>query len=82
MTIKDFENYKKVCDEILSYLKENDYSSKRDVFIILKIISGYPYCLDEEGHFSYKGKLYSSIKELPLEALNELLPHMESHCAL
>lgn len=70
--ISDFNNYKNVCDNVLSLLKEHGYTAIHDIHIILKIISGYPYCLDREGHFSYKGKFYNSMEDLPLEALKEL----------
>ena len=29
---------------------------------------GFPYCLDEDGHYVYEGKFYNSMKELPDEA--------------
>lgn len=77
MTITDFKNYKNICDKILLYLRKNNYSSIRDVFIILKIISGFPYCLDQEGHYSYKGNFYNSIQDLPQSALNDLLYRLE-----
>lgn len=73
ITSIDFEKYKKICDDFLVYLKKQKCSSIHDVHIILKIISGFPYCLDMEGHYSYKGKFYNSMNELPLEGLNDLL---------
>ena len=72
MSISDFEKYKNVCDNILSLLKDQEYSSIHDIHIILIIISEFPYCLDQEGHFSYKGKFYNSMNDLPLDALKDL----------
>lgn len=73
----DFDNYKNVCDNVLSLIKEQGYVSIHDIHIILKIISGYPYCLDQEGHFSYKGKFYNSMENLPLEALKDIKCRLE-----
>ena len=72
MSISDFEKYKNVYDNILSLLKVQGYSSIHDIHIILKIFSVFPYCLDQEGHYSYKGKFYNSMNDLPLDALKDL----------
>lgn len=70
--ISDFEKYKNACDNVLSLLKNQGYTSIRDIHIILKIVSGYPYCIDQDGHFSYKGRFYNSMNDLPLDALKDL----------
>ena len=75
--ISDFEKYKKACNNVLSLLKEQGYTSIYDIHVIMKIISGYPYCLDQEGHFSYKGKFYNTMEELPLDAVKDLLCRLE-----
>lgn len=77
ITISNFEKYKMACDNILSLLKKHGYTSIRDIHTILKIISGYSYCLDQEGHFSYKGKFYNSMYDLPLEAIKEIQYRLE-----
>lgn len=82
ITLEKFAIYKNICNEFLLSLKSNNLCSHNDVFTICKIISGYPYCLDQEGHFSYKGKFYDSMKDLPSDALNDLLCRLEHHGAI
>lgn len=77
MLITDFKKYKNISDDILSSLKERGYVSIYDIHTIMKIISGFPYCLDQEGHFSYKGKFYNTMSDLPLEALMDLQCRLE-----
>lgn len=39
---------------------------------------GFPYCIDCEGHYIYKGEFYNSMEELPQEALGQLLHDFKS----
>lgn len=75
--ITDFEKYRDISNNILHLLKGQGYTSIYDIHTIMKIISGFPHCLDQEGHFSYKGKFYNSMNDLPLEALKELQCRLE-----
>lgn len=75
MTISDFENYKVISDKVLDSLITEKYSSLKDIKIIYHIIMGFPYCLDQEGHFTYQGKFYNSLEELPDETKSELIDH-------
>lgn len=77
ITLEEFDNYKNICNQFLLSLKAKNICSYNDIFTICKIISGYPYCLDQEGHFTYKGKFYNSMDDLPLDALNDLLYRLE-----
>lgn len=77
MTINEFEKYKTVSNKVLDLLIEEKLSSIKDIKIIYNIIMGFPYCLDQEGHFTYKGKFYNSMDDLPLDALNDLLYRLE-----
>jgi len=74
ITVNEFNKYKNICDIFILFLSEQGYSSIYDFHTILKIISGFPYCLDCDGHYSYKGKFYNSMQDLPLEALHDLVP--------
>lgn len=73
MVITDFENYKTISDKVLDLLITEKYSSLKDIKIIYNIIMGFPYCLDQDGHYTYQGKFYNSLNELPDEAKEELI---------
>lgn len=77
MTVNEFNKYKRTCSQISSLIRDEGYESIRDVFIILKILSGFPYCLDTEGHYVYKWEYYNSMNDMPREGLEELLHHLE-----
>ena len=34
---------------------------------------GFPYCLDQEGHYVYHGNFYNSLKEIPDETKEEII---------
>lgn len=70
MTICDFENYKVISNKAVDLLIAEKHSSLKDIKIIYNIIMDFPYCLDQEGHYTYNGKFYNSIEDLPKEALN------------
>lgn len=75
MTISDFENYKAISDKVLDLLIAEKYSSLKDIKIIYNIIMGFPYCLDQEGHFTYQGVFYNSLEELPDKVKSEIINH-------
>ena len=75
MTIIEFENYKAISDKVLDLLIAEKCSSLKDIKIIYNIIMGFPYCLDQEGHYTYQGKFYQSPEELPDEAKHEIIDH-------
>lgn len=77
MTINEFEKYKLLADKVLGLLIEENHSSLRDIKIIYNIIMGFPCCLDREGQYTYEGKFYSSMEELPDEAKQEII-HVHS----
>lgn len=77
MTINEFNKYKKTCNKILSLLYEEGYKSIRDVYTILKILSGFPYCLDTEGHYVYEWEYYNSMNDMPQKGIKELLYYLE-----
>lgn len=54
-------------------LIDNNCSSLADIKIIYNIIIGFPYCINKEGNYIYKGKLYLTLEDLPLEALNQII---------
>lgn len=68
-----FDKYKKVSSKVIDLLISENCSSLYDIKIIYNIIMGFPYCVDGSGHYIYKGRYYNSIKELPMEALKQLL---------
>lgn len=73
MTVNEFEKYKIIADKVINLLIEEKRSSLKDIKIIYNIIMGFPYCLDQEGHYVYQGKFYNSLKELPDEAKEEII---------
>lgn len=75
MTINEFNQYKELSDKVLDLLIEEKHSSLKDIKIIYNIIMGFPYCLDQEGQYVYESKFYNSIKELPEEALKDLISY-------
>lgn len=73
MTNNEFKQYKTIANSVLDLLIVQKCSSLRDIKIIYNIIMGFPYCLDEEGHYVYNGKFYDLMDDLPLEALKDIL---------
>lgn len=73
MTSKKFKQYKIIANDVLDLLIDKKCSSLRDIKIIYNIIMGFPFCLDEDGHYTYDGQFYNSIDELPLDAHQDLL---------
>lgn len=73
MTSKKFKQYKIIANDVLDLLIDKKCSSLRDIKIIYNIIMGFPFCLDEDGHYTYDGQFYNSIDELPLDAHKDLL---------
>ena len=76
MTINEFEYYKMLANKVLDLLIEEKHSSLADIKIIYNIIMGFPYCLCKEGQYTYHGKFYNSLEELPDEAKQEILDHI------
>lgn len=72
ITEKEFKRYKKISDHIYYYLKFRKCVTIGKYFTMLKILSGFPYLLDPEGHFVYKCKFYNSIDDLPDQAKKDL----------
>lgn len=64
---------KKTSDKVIELLIKEKHSSLRDIGIIYNILMGFPYCIDCEGHYIYKGEFYNSMEELPQEAIEQLL---------
>lgn len=79
MTITEFEQYKTVADKVLDVLIKENYSSVKNVEIIYNIIRGYPYCLSTEGQYTYNGKFYNSLEELPDDGKLQLLYRLGYH---
>lgn len=73
MTINEFEGYKALANKVLNLLIEEKHSSLKDIKIIYNIIMGFPYCLDQEGHYIYEGNFYNSLGELPDVAKEEII---------
>lgn len=73
MTKIEFHKYKKISDKIIDLLIVENKSSLHDIKIIYNMIMGFPYCIDTDGHYIYKGDYYNSLMDLPHEALNQLL---------
>lgn len=73
MTIREFNNYKTISDKVLDLLIAEKHSSLKDIKIIYNIIMGFPYCLDQEGQYTYQGKFYNSLENLPDEAKDEII---------
>ncbi len=76
MIINEFEKYKTISDKVLNLFIEEKHSSLKDIKIIYNIIMGFPFCLDQEGHYTYDGKLFNSIEELPDKAKKEIIEHI------
>ncbi len=79
ITINEFEKYKTLSDKVLDLFIEEKHSSLKDIKIIYNIIMGFPFCLDQEGHYTYDGKFYNSIEELPNVAKENIINNI-SHC--
>lgn len=75
MTVDEFNQYKILSDKVLDLLIEENHSSLKDIKIIYNIIMGFPYCLNQEGQYVYKGIFYTSIEEIPDEAKKEIADH-------
>lgn len=75
MTANEFKNYKVLADKVLDLLIQEKHSSLKDIKIIYNIIMGFPYCLEQEGQYTYNCEFYNSINDLPKEALIQLLPY-------
>lgn len=73
MTKNDFNKYKKIAAKIINLLIAEQHSSLYDIKILYHILVGNPYCLDTEGHYTYQGKYYDSLKELPRDVIEQLL---------
>ena len=67
-----FLKYDALADKVIDILCNENMSTIRDVEIVFHIIRGYPYCLDEEGHYTYHGEYYESMYDLPVEALETI----------
>lgn len=72
MTETKFNKYKYISDKVIDLLIAENHSSLHDIKVIYNIIMGFPYCIDTEGHYIYKGNYYNSLEELPLDALIQL----------
>ncbi len=79
ITINEFEKYKTLSDKVLDLFIEEKHSSLKDIKIIYNIIMGFPFCLDQEGHYTYDGKFYNSIEKLPNVAKENIINNI-SHC--
>lgn len=73
MTINEFNHYKKLADKIIKLLIKKKRSSLKDIKIIYNIIMGFPYCLSEDGQYTYNGEFYNSMEELPNDAKKDIL---------
>ena len=67
-----FIKYDTLADKVITMLCDENMSTIRDVEIIFHIIRGYPYCLNEDGHYTYHGEYYESVYDLPVEALEAI----------
>jgi hypothetical protein len=72
ITKQEFENYRQLSKDIVSVLCDNNKSSIYDIKIIYNILMGFPFCLDQEGHYIYHGEYYNSAYDLPQQAKEEL----------
>lgn len=79
MTATDFNEYKKVSDEVIRLLSNEKCSSIYDITVIYNIIMKFPYCVDAEGHYTYNGEFYNSLSDLPKEAIEQLSYRLH-HC--
>lgn len=73
MTSNEFNSYKLVANKVLDMLIIEGYTSLYDIGVLYHIIRGFPYCLDAEGHYTYQGKFYNCINELPKDAFEQLV---------
>ncbi len=73
MTIGEFNNYTTISDKVLVLLIAEKHSALKDIKIIYNIIMGFPYCLDQEGQYTYQVKFYNSSENLPDEAKDEII---------
>lgn len=69
MIEQQFNTYKNISDKVIDLLIAENCSSLHDIKIVYNIIMGFPYCIDTEGHYIYKGGYYNSLEQLPLDAL-------------
>ena len=67
-----FLKYDTLADKVIDMLCDENMSTVRDIEIVFHIIRGYPYCLDEDGHYTYQGQYYESMYDLPIEALETI----------
>lgn len=73
MTTTEFENYQKISNKIIQLLIDEGHSSLADIKIIYNIIMGFPFCLSENGQYTYCGNFYNSFDDLPIEAKEDVL---------
>lgn len=71
MTNADFIKYKEIAEKIKTLLISEEHSSLYDIGVLYHILMEFPYCLDPEGHYVYKGDFYDSLNKLPIEALQQ-----------
>ncbi|MCI5892086.1 MAG: hypothetical protein MRZ66_01600 [Clostridiales bacterium] len=69
--------YKNVSNKVLDVLIDNKCSSLFDIKLIFNMIMGFPYMIDEEGHYTYRGEYYEELKSIPLDGLKALLSRYE-----
>lgn len=72
MTETEFNKYKHISDKVIDLLIAENCSSLYDIKIIFNIIMGFPYCIDTEEHYTYKGIYYNSLEELLHDVLMQL----------
>lgn len=68
-----FKYYKSAVDKVIDLLIKEKCASLNDITIVFKLILGLPFCMDQEGHYSYEGEYYETIHDLPNEAFLEIL---------
>lgn len=82
MTSIEFEKYKSIADKIIDLLIKEKHSSLKDIKILYNIIMGFPYCISQEGQYTYQGEFYNSLDELPDDAKEEITYQLyKSHCS-
>lgn len=74
----EYIKIKKTSNKVIDLLIKEKCSSLCDINIIYNILMGFPYCIDCDGHYIYKGEFYNSVEELPQEALEQLLHAFKS----
>lgn len=82
LTNNEFQQYKKVANKVLDLLIKENYSSIKDISIIYNIIMRFPYCLDTEGQYTYNGKFYNSLEELPKDGLAQYLYRLQHNTTI